>query len=134
MKKGRGGTMTQDYKRHGATTLFAALNILDGRVIGRNMQRHRHHELIRFLNTVNRAVVGDREVRVILDDYATHKHEKVRAWLARHANWHFHFTPTSCSWLNAVEGFFAEPRSATAQARRIPLPGRPPGRHRPLHQ
>ena len=108
MKKGRCGTMTHDYKRHGTTTLFAALNVLDGTVIGRNMQRHRHQELIRFLNAVNRTVAADREVHVILDNYATHKHEKVRAWLARHPNWHFHFTPTSCSWLNAVEGFFAK--------------------------
>jgi transposase len=107
MKKGRCATMTHDYKRHGTTTLFAALNILDGTVIGRNMQRHRHEEFIRFLNQVNRVLPSGREVHAIVDNYATHKHPKVRAWLARHPNWTFHFTPTSSSWLNAVEGFFA---------------------------
>ena len=107
MKKGRRATMTHDYKRHGTTTLFAALNILDGTVIGRNMRRHRHKEFIRFLNEVNRTLPSRREVHAIVDNYATHKHPKVRAWLARHPNWTFHFTPTSSSWLNAVEGFFA---------------------------
>ena len=107
MKRGRRATMTHDYKRHGTTTLFAALNVLDGTVIGRNMQRHRHEEFIRFLNEVNRALPSGREVHAIVDNYATHKHPKIRAWLARHPNWTFHFTPTSSSWLNAVEGFFA---------------------------
>ena len=99
--------MTHDYKRHGTTTLFAALNILDGTVIGRNMARHRHQEFIRFLNTVNAAVPADKSIHVILDNYAAHKHAKVREWLDRHPRFTFHFTPTSCSWLNAVEGFFA---------------------------
>ena len=108
MKKGRAGTMTHDYKRHGTTTLFAALNVLDGTVIGRNMQRHRHQEFIRFLNAVEAAVPADKSVHVILDNYAAHKHPKVRAWLERHPRWAFHFVPTSCSWLNAVEGFFAK--------------------------
>ncbi len=107
MKKGRCGTMTHDYKRHGTTTLFAALNVLDGTVVGRNMQRHRHQEFIRFLNQVEAAVPADKPVHAILDNYATHKHPKVRAWLARHPRWTFHFTPTSASWLNAVEGFFS---------------------------
>ena len=107
MKKGRLGTMTHDYKRHGATTLFAALNVLDGSVIGRNMARHRHQEFIRFLNAINAEVAPDKAVHVILDNYAAHKHPKVRAWLDRHPRWTFHFTPTSASWLNAVEGFFA---------------------------
>jgi len=107
MKKGRLGTMTHDYKRHGTTTLFAALNVLDGTVIGKNMQRHRHQEFIRFLNTVNAQIPDGKAVHVILDNYATHKHPKVRAWLDRHARFTFHFTPTSASWLNAVEGFFA---------------------------
>jgi len=89
LKKGRGGAMTHDYKRHGATTLFAALNVLDGSIIGRNMQRHRQQEFIRFLNAIEAEL------------------PKVRAWLARHPRWTFHFVPTSCSWLNAVEGFFA---------------------------
>jgi transposase len=108
MKKGRAGTMTHDYKRNGTTTLFAALNVLDGTVIGRNMQRHRHQEFIRFLNTIEAAVPAGKQVHAILDNYAAHKHPKVSAWLARHPRWTFHFVPTSCSWLNAVEGFFAK--------------------------
>ena len=108
MKKGRAGTMTHDYKRHGTTTLFAALNILDGTVIGQNMQRHRHQEFIRFLNRIEREVPADKAIHVILDNYAAHKKDKVSAWLDRHPRWTFHFTPTSCSWLNAVEGFFAK--------------------------
>lgn len=108
MKRGRLGTMTHDYKRNGTTTLFAALNVLDGTVIGRNMQRHRHQEFIRFLNAVEREVPAGKLIHVILDNYAAHKHPNVRKWLARHPRWIFHFTPTSCSWLNAVEGFFAK--------------------------
>jgi len=107
MKKGRAGTMTHDYKRNGTTTLFAALNVLDGTVIGRNMQRHRHQEFIRFLNIIEAQVPTGRIVHVILDNYAAHKHPKVIAWLGRHPRFVFHFTPTSCSWLNAVETFFA---------------------------
>ena len=108
MKKGRAGTMTHDYKRHGTTTLFAALNVLDGTVIGRNMQRHRHQEFIRFLNTIEAEVPAGKIIHVILDNYAAHKHPKVQGWLRRHARFVFHFTPTSCSWLNAVEGYFAK--------------------------
>jgi transposase len=93
MKKGRAGTMTHDYKRHGTTTLFAALNVLDGTVIGRNMQHHRHQEFIRFLNTIEAAVPAGKEVHLILDNYAAHKHPKVRAWLDRHMHFTFHFTP-----------------------------------------
>ena len=107
MKKGRCGTMTHDYKRHGTTTLFAALNVLDGSVIGRCMQQHRHQEFIRFLNTIEAAVPAGKLIHAIADNYATHKHPNVRAWLVRHPRWTFHFTPTSASWLNAVEGFFA---------------------------
>ena len=108
MKKGRAGTMTNDYKRHGTTTLFAALNVLDGPVIGRCMQRHRHQEFIRFLNQVEAEVPAGKVIHAIIDNYATHKHPKVRAWLARHPRWTFHFTPTSASWINAVEGFVAK--------------------------
>ena len=108
MKKGRCGTMTHDYKRNGTTTLFAALSVLDGRVIGRNMQRHRHQEFIRFLNVIKRDLAAGKIIHVILDNYATHKHPKVREWLLRHPRWTFHFTPTSSSWLNAVEGYFAK--------------------------
>src|SRR5215203_564757 len=108
LKKGRAGTMTHDYVRHGTTTLFAALNVLDGSVIGQCMQRHRHQEFIRFLNRIERDVPAGKLIHAILDNYATHKHPKVRAWLARHERWTFHYTPTSASWLNAVEGFFAK--------------------------
>jgi transposase len=107
MKKGRCGTMTHDYKRNGTTTLFAALNVLDGTVLGRCMQRHRHQEFVRFLNAVEAAVPAGRLVHAIMDNYGTHKHPKVLAWLARHPRWTFHFTPTSGSWLNAVESFFS---------------------------
>ncbi len=96
-----------DYKRNGTTTLFAALNVLDGTIIGRNMQRHRHQEFIRFLNAIEAAVPAGKLIHAILDNYATHKHPKVRRWLTDHPRWTFHFTPTSASWLNAVEGFFA---------------------------
>jgi transposase len=108
LKRGRAGTMTHDYKRNGTTTLFAALNVLDGKVIGRCMQRHRHQEFIRFLNAIEAEVPVGKLVHVILDNYAAHKHPKVRAWLGRHPRFVFHYTPTSCSWLNAVEGFFAK--------------------------
>src|SRR5512132_2333177 len=107
MKKGRAGTMTHDYKRNGTTTLFAAMNVLDGTVIGQCMQRHRHQEFIRFLDRLERDIPAGKLVHVVLDNYGSHKHPKVRAWLSRHPRWTFHFTPTSASWLNAVEGFFA---------------------------
>src|SRR4051794_16042738 len=107
LKPGKAGTMTHDYVRHGTTTLFAALNVLDGTVLGRCMQRHRHQEFIRFLGAIEAAVPAGKLVHVILDNYATHKHPKVRAWLARHERWTFHYTPTSGSWLNAVEPFFS---------------------------
>ena len=108
MKKGRCATMTHDYKRHGTTTLFAALNVLEGQIIGRCMQRHRHQEFIRFLNTIEADIPAGKIIHVVLDNYATHKHAKVRAWLDRHPRFVFHYTPTSASWLNAVEGFFAK--------------------------
>jgi transposase len=108
MKKGRAGTMTHDYKRHGTTTLFAALDILEGKVTGRCMAHHRHQEFISFLDTIEAKVPKRKPIHAIVDNYATHKHPKVREWLARHVRWTFHFTPTSASWLNAVEGFFAK--------------------------
>ena len=108
LKKGRAGTMTHDYKRHGTTTLFAALDVQEGTVIGQNMQRHRHQEFIRFLNKVEASVPAGKIIHAILDNYAAHKHPKVNAWLARHPRWTFHFTPTTCSWLNAIEVFFAK--------------------------
>ena len=107
MKKGRAGTMTHDYIRNGTTTLFAALNVLDGSVVGQCMQRHRHQEFLRFLNRLEREIPAGKLVHVVLDNYGSHKHPKVRAWLERHPRWTFHYTPTSASWLNAVETFFA---------------------------
>ncbi len=115
LKPGRCGTMsgkplgltTHDYKRHGTTTLFAALNILDGTVVGRRMPKHTHQEFIKFLNAVERAVPAGKLVHAIADNYVTHKHPKVKQWLADHPRWIFHFTPTSASWINAVEGFFS---------------------------
>jgi transposase len=100
--------MTHDYKRHGTTTRFATLRLLDGTFIGRCMQRHRHSEFIRLLNTVERQVPAGKLIHAVLDDNATHKHPKVLAWLSRHPRWIFHFTPTSASWLNAVENFFSK--------------------------
>jgi transposase len=129
MKKGRAGTLTHDYKRNGTTTLFAALNVLDGKVIGRNMQRHRHQEFILFLNAIEAEVPAGKVVHVILDNYAAHKHPKVRHWLHRHERFTFHFTPTSCSWLNAVEGFFDQAHRASVEARHLPINRRPSGRH-----
>jgi len=106
LKKGRAGTMTHDYKRHGTTTLFAALNVATGEVIGQCMKRHRHQEWLRFLRAIDRAVPRPLDVHLIADNYATHKHPKVKAWLAKHPRFHMHFTPTSASWLNQVERFF----------------------------
>ena len=134
MKKGRAGTMTHDYKRNGTTTLFAALNVLDGTVIGRNMQRHRHQEFIRFLNAIEAAVPVGKLVHVILDNYAAHKHPKVMAWLGRHPRFVFHFTPTSCSWLERGGDLLRHPHQAPPEARRLPLRLRPARRHQPLHR
>ena len=107
LKPGKAGTMTHDYKRNGTTTLFAALNVLEGTVLSRCMQRHRHQEFLRFLNAIERAVPAGKVIHAILDNYGSHKHPKVLAWLGRHPRWIFHFTPTSGSWLNAVETFFS---------------------------
>jgi len=108
MKKGRAGTMTHDCKRHGVTTLFAALDVLEGKVIGQCMKRHRHQEFIRFLNLIEARVSKKKTIHVIVDNYATHKHPEVMGWLEKHRRFVFHFTPTSASWLNAIEGFFAK--------------------------
>ena len=108
MKKGRCGTMTHDYKRNGTTTLFAALNMLDGTVIGECMPRHRHREFLRFLKTIDQRTLPNLDLHLIVDNYATHKTPAVKRWLKRHARFHLHFTPTSGSWLNMVERFFAE--------------------------
>ena len=107
LKPGRCGTMTHDHKRNGTTTLFAALNTLDGTVVGRCMPRHTHKEFVTFLKAVERAVPAGKAIHAIVDNYATHKHPKVQEWLADHPRWVFHFTPKSASWINAVEGFFS---------------------------
>jgi transposase len=106
MKKGRAGTMTHDYKRHGTTTLFAALDVASGKVIGQCMKRHRHQEWLKFLRRIDAETARHLDVHLIADNYATHKHAKVKAWLKRHPRFHMHFTPTSGSWLNQVERFF----------------------------
>jgi transposase len=108
LKKGRGQTMTHDYKRNGTATLFAALNTLDGSVISICQERHRHQEWLKFLRLLNDATPEDKQLHLIVDNYATHKHPKVKRWLARHRRFHIHFTPTSASWLNMVERFFRD--------------------------
>jgi transposase len=108
MKKGRAGTMTHDYKRHGTTTLFAALDVLTGKVIGQCLPRHRHEEFLKFLRLIDRQTPKGLAIHLILDNYSTHKHDDVQAWLAKHPRFHLHFTPTSSSWLNLVERWFRE--------------------------
>ena len=108
MVPGRAGAPTHDYKRNGTTTLFAALDVLTGTVIGQCLPRHRHTEFIKFLNTIDREVPNGLQVHLILDNYSTHKHSEVERWLKRHKRFHFHFTPTSSSWLNQVERWFRE--------------------------
>ena len=108
LKKGRCGTMTHDYKRNGTTTLFAALNTLDGTVISTCMPRHRHQEWLKFLRLIDKETPKDKELHLIVDNYATHKAPAVKAWLAKHPRFHVHFTPTSASWLNMVERFFRD--------------------------
>jgi len=108
LKKGRGETFTHDYKRNGTTSLFAALNTLTGEVIGTCMPKHRHEEWLRFLKLIRRKTPKDKTIHIICDNYATHKHEKVREWLTANPRFHVHFTPTSASWLNMVERFFRD--------------------------
>jgi transposase len=108
MKKGRCGTMTYDYKRNGTTCLFAAMNVLEGKVIGSCYPRHRHIEFLKFLRTINREVAGKQEIHMILDNYGTHGHPNVKAWLEKHPRFQLHFTPTSSSWLNLIERWFGE--------------------------
>lgn len=108
LKKGRAATMTHDYKRHGTTTLFAALDVKSGMVIGECLPRHRVKEFLKFLRRIDRAVPAPREVHLVLDNYATHKTPEMMAWLAKHPRFKLHFTPTSASWLNFVERFVAE--------------------------
>jgi transposase len=131
LKKGRAGTMTHDYKRNGTTTLFAAMNVLDGTVVGQNMQRHRHQEFIRFLNAVERGVPVGKVVHVILDNCAAYKHPAVRNWLARHPRWVFHFTPKS-AWAQRRRRLLRHSDQAPPQARRLPICRRPSSGHQPL--
>src|SRR3990172_4932206 len=105
---GRCGTMTHDYKRHGTTTLFAALELAEGRLIGTCMPQHRHQEWIRFLRQIARETPKDMDLHLIVDNYSTHKHANVQNWLKRHRRFHVHFTPTSSSWLNLVERWFRD--------------------------
>jgi len=108
MKKGRCGTMTHDYKRNGTATLFAALDALEGQVISMCDDRHRHQEWLRFLRAIDDVIPADKQIHMIVDNYATHKHSTVQRWLCRHPRFHMHFTPTGCSWLNMVERFFRD--------------------------
>jgi transposase len=108
LKKGRCGTMTHDYVRHGTTTLFAALSMLDGQVIGDCMPRHRHQEFLRFLKKIDNETYPELDLHLIVDNYGTHKHPRVKSWLKRHPRFHMHFTPTSSSWLNLIERWFRE--------------------------
>ena len=108
MKKGRCGTLTHDYKRNGTTTLFAALNVLEGKVIGECMARHRHQEFLKFLRRLDRELPVHLDLHLIVDNYGTHKKPEVKAWLAKHPRFHLHFIPTSSSWLNLVERWFRE--------------------------
>ena len=108
LKKGRAATMTHDYKRNGTTTLFAALNTATGEVYHLCQQRHRHHEWLKFLRLIDQTVASDKQIHIICDNYATHKHERVQRWMARHKRFHMHFTPTSASWLNMIERFFRD--------------------------
>ena len=106
--KGRCGTMTHDYKRNGTTTLFAAIDMLEGKIIGTCMDKHRHQEWIKFLKLIDAETPVELDLHLIVDNYATHKHPKVKAWLKRHPRFHVHFIPTSSSWLNVVERWFRE--------------------------
>ena len=115
LKRGRNQTMTHDYKRNGVTTLFAAMNMLTGEVLSMTDQLHRHRDMndplrawLRLLKTIDRKTPKDKQLHLIVDNYATHKHPEVRAWLAKHPRFHMHFTPTSASWLNMVERFFRD--------------------------
>ena len=108
MKKGRGTTMTHDYKRNGTTTLFAALNTSNGEVYGLCQKKHRHQEWLKFLRMIDKAVAADKQIHIICDNYATHKHPNVQRWLERNPRFHVHFTPTSASWLNMIERFFRD--------------------------
>ena len=134
MKKGRAGTMTHDYKRHGVTTLFAALNVLEGKVFGQCMKRHRHQEFIRFLNVIDAKVPKKTMVHVVVDNYAAHKHPKVREWIGKHPRFVFHFTPTSALVAQCRRGLLRQPRKETTQTWRVPIPAGAQKCHPPLRR
>ena len=123
LKKGRCGTMTHDYKRNGTTTLFAALELLEGKVIGQCYQRHRHQEFLRFLRHLDREFPATRSLHLVIDNYGTHSHPAVKAWLTRHPRFVVHFVPTSCSWLNLIERWLRE--LTTKRIRRDSFPSVP---------
>jgi len=133
MTKGRAGTVTSDYKRRGTTTLFAAINAVDGTVIGSCMDKHCHKEFLKFLRTVDREVPKGLAVHMILDSYATHKHKDVVAWLAKHPRFQLHFTQTSSSWLNLVERWFRELTGKALTPGRVPQRSRAHHRDREIH-
>ena len=108
MKPGRCGTFTHDYKRNGTTTLFAAIEMAEGRLIGTCMPRHRHQEWIKFLNLIDQQTPAELDLHLVVDNYATHKHPRVKGWLKRHPRFHLHFIPTSSSWLNLIERWFRD--------------------------
>ena len=126
LKKGRGTTMTHDYKRNGTATLFAALSTLDGTVIGMWQERHSHQEWLKFMRVIDDVTPADKEVHLIADNYSTHKHAEVQRWLKRHPRFQVYFTPTSASWLNRVERFFI--RGSIAGTEHLSLGNRRPPR------
>jgi transposase len=130
--KGRAGTMTHDYKRHGVTILFAALNVLEGKVFGQCMKRHRHQEFIRFLNVIDARVPKKKAVHVIVDNYAAHKHPNVMQWIGEHPRFIFHYTPTIGLVAQCRRGLIRQPRKETAQTRCVPIPARTQRCHPPL--
>ena len=132
LKKGRAGTMTHDYERHGTTTLFAAMNVLDGTVIGRNMQRHRHQEFIRFLNVIEKQVPAGKTIHAIVDNYAAHKHPNVRRWLERQSAMDVPFYTDIGVLAQCSRGLLRHPHKAQAQARRLSIRRRPASRDQPL--
>ena len=132
MVKGRGETMTHDYKRHGTTTLFAALDVLTGKVIGQCLPRHRHEEFLIFLKTIDAEVPKNLQVHLILDNYSTHKHPDVATWLGRHKRFHLHFTPTSSSWLNLGRTLVPRPHRTQPAPRNLRQRPRPHRQYRDL--
>ena len=134
MKKGRGATMTHDYKRNGTTTLFAALNTASGEIFGLCQEKHRHQEWLKFLRMIDQTIPSSKEIYLICDNYSTHKHERVERWLEKHKRFHVRFTPTSASWLNMIERFFRESHRKPDPPRSLPGPRTAHHCHRRLHR